>query len=62
MNMVKNPLVYHIIDIKQQYHLLFSGSRSQDYGWFSIYHKCPGLLSYLILLLFVFDFKITDSS
>ena len=41
MNMVKNPSVYHIIDKKQQYHLLFSGSRSQDYGWFSIYQQMP---------------------
>ena len=39
MNMVKNPLVYHIIEIKQQCHLLLSRSPSQDYGWFSIYQQ-----------------------
>ena len=38
------------------------GALSEDFGWFSIYHNCRWLLSYLILLLFVFDFKITDSS
>ena len=63
VNMVKNPLVYHIIDIKTAVSSTYDIIAELVFAHgFSIYHNCPWLLSYLILLLFVFDFKITNSS